>query len=97
MKAAEDDGRAHTGDAEQVVVVVEGMATIGNVVGRRMSGSASAGEEGARKKMGLRRKPINCLNSLLDWNLQNESPSISQRSSLSRERKHHYLSLYFKL
>lgn len=70
MKAAEDDGRAHTGDAEQVAVV-EGMATIGNVVGRRISGSASAGEEGARKKMGLRRKPINCLNSLLDWNLQN--------------------------
>lgn len=69
MKAAEDDGRAHTGDAEQVVVV-EGMAAIGSVVGR-INGSASAGEEGARKKVRLRRKPINCLNALLDWHLQN--------------------------
>lgn len=81
MKATEDDGRAHTGDADQVVIV-EGMADIGSVVGgerMRINGSASAGEEGARKKVGLRTEPINCLNVLLYWDLQISTASFSLR------------------
>lgn len=74
MKATEDDGRAHTGDADEAVVV-EGMVAIVNaVVGERVrsEGSASAGEEGAGKNLGLKTKPINCLNFLLNWHLQKD-------------------------
>lgn len=76
MKATKDDSRAQTGNADQVVV--RGMAAIGSVVGGKrigINGSGSAGEEDARKKMGLRTKPINCMNVLLDWHLQNSRRS----------------------